>query len=148
MVWRWRWITSWNSCDYAHQALKSVDNRAIAKNHQIAAKRAYAEVSRLIFIANEIGQDERHGLDSKLEHLREMLEPLSAIGSTPTTDDIAELARALWKARGLPRGFARTGLVPSGAGLEVRRRLTRLLPLFSVSRVCATCSHSACMVAA
>ena len=90
---------------YAHQALKSADNRAIAKNHHIAAKRAYAEVSRLIFLADEIAQDERHGLDSKLERLREMLKPLSAIGSTPTNDDIAELARALWKARGCPEGL-------------------------------------------
>ena len=90
---------------YAHQALKSGDNRAIAKNHHIAAKRAYREASRLIFLAGEMGQDQRHGLDSKLEHLREMLEPLSAIGSTPTNDEIAALARALWKARGCPEGL-------------------------------------------
>lgn len=90
---------------YAHQALKSADNRSIAEHHYLAAKRAHGEASRLISLADEIGQDELHGIGWKLEHLREMLEPLSAIGSTPTNDGIAALARALWKARGCPEGL-------------------------------------------
>ena len=67
---------------------------------------ANAEASRLIPLVDEIQEDQRGRWEARLERLREMLEGLSALGSTriPTGDDVPALARALWKARGCHEG--------------------------------------------
>jgi len=90
----------------ARQALRSADNGAFAEDHYVKAKRAHAEASRLIPLVDEISEDQRGRWEARLERLREMLEGLSALGSTriPTGDEIPALARALWKARGCPVG--------------------------------------------
>jgi hypothetical protein len=88
----------------ARQAL-SADTWALAEGHYVRAQRAYARASRLIPLIDEIPVDQR-GPEKRLEHLREMLDGLSVLGSTPTPtkENIAPLARALWKARGCPQG--------------------------------------------
>jgi hypothetical protein len=93
---------------YAQQALKSADMWAVAEECNHRAKRAYTKLSRLIPVVSEITEDERNRVESRLEYLHGMLEALSAIGSTPSPADneIAALARAVWKARGCPEGLA------------------------------------------
>jgi hypothetical protein len=87
----------------ARQALRSADNRALAQHHYRRAKRAYAEASHLISLGDAITEEQGR---ARLEHLREMLEGLSVLSSTPapTGEHIPTLARALWKARGCPEG--------------------------------------------
>jgi hypothetical protein len=87
----------------ARQALRSADTGALAKDHYLRAKSAYAEASRLTPLVEE-PENEQGRWEARLEHLREMLEGLSVLGSTPTGDNIPALARALWKARGCPEG--------------------------------------------
>jgi hypothetical protein len=90
----------------AHQALEYAENWASAERHYLLAERALAQASRLIRLAGDIRDDERGRVESSLEHLREMLEGLSALGSAsaPAGDKTPALARALWKARGCPEG--------------------------------------------
>ena len=92
----------------ARHALRSCDNRAVAEDHYLRTKRAYAEASLLMPLAGEIPEEERDRWEEKLDDLHGMLEALSTIGSTPTPsgDKIPALARALWKARGCPDGSA------------------------------------------
>src|SRR5579872_1811269 len=80
----------------AQQALKSADDLVCADACRQTARRAYAEAARLMAFLGKtflgkIGCEERSGVESKLERLRQMFEPLSAIGSTPapTEDKIA-----------------------------------------------------------
>ena len=91
----------------ARQALKSVDTWTVAKEYCRRAKKAYATVTRLLPLVVEITQNDRSEVESRLEHLQEMLVLLSAIGSTPTPaeDEISALARAVWEARGCPEGL-------------------------------------------
>lgn len=90
----------------ARQALRSADTGMSAEGYYHRAKRAYAEASFLISLAGEISQDERSRCEARLEHLKEMLQGLSVLASTPAPagDNIPVLARALWKARGCPEG--------------------------------------------
>ncbi len=90
----------------AHQALSSAGTWTFAEDHYLKAKRAYSEASRLIPLVAEIPEDERDRWKARLEHLREMLEGLSVVGSTPAPagDKTPSLARAFWKARGCPDG--------------------------------------------
>jgi hypothetical protein len=89
----------------AHQALECAENWAAVERHYRLAERAYTQASRLIRLACDISEDELRGVMSRLTHLGEALNALSAIGSTPEEDEIAALARALWKARGCPEGL-------------------------------------------
>ncbi|HEY1757651.1 MAG TPA: DUF2934 domain-containing protein [Bryobacteraceae bacterium] len=89
----------------AHQALESAENWASAERHYLMAERAYSQAARLIHLTSDIGADEIRAVESRLDHLREMLNALSAIGSAPKEDEISALARALWKARGCPQGL-------------------------------------------
>jgi hypothetical protein len=88
-------------------ALKSYDNRAIAGDHYLRANAAYDEAARLIPLIRQIVVEERSGVEAKLEHLKKMLEAFTLAGPapTPSEDQIAALARALWKARGCPEGL-------------------------------------------
>jgi hypothetical protein len=90
----------------ARQSLRSADNRALALHHYLRAKRAYAEASYLISLADAI--PEKQSGRARLEHLREMLEGISVLSSppAPTREHIPTLARALWQARGCPEGSA------------------------------------------
>src|SRR6266481_4682003 len=89
----------------AHQAL-SADIWAFAEGHYLRAQRAYARVSQWIPLVAEIPDKVRDRPERRVPHLREMLYGLSVLGSTaiPTRENIAPLARALWKARGCPEG--------------------------------------------
>jgi hypothetical protein len=88
-------------------ALRSCDNRAIAGDHHLRAKRAYGEAARLVPLIGQIVGHERSGVEAKLEHLKKVLEAFTAAGpaSAPSEDQIATVARALWKARGCPEGL-------------------------------------------
>lgn len=90
----------------ASQALRSADSWADAEECYRRAQRAYAEAPRLISLVAEITEEERGTLEARLKYLREMLEGLSVLGSTPppTKDNIPTLARALWTARDCPEG--------------------------------------------
>jgi hypothetical protein len=89
----------------AHRALESAENWASAERHFLVAAKAYGEAVRLVRLASDIREDDLGSVESRLKHLREALSALSAIGSTPKEDEIAALARALWKARGCPEGL-------------------------------------------
>lgn len=90
----------------AHLAFKSADTWDVAERCCLRAKTTYVQVSRLLPLV-VIATEERSRVESRLEHLKGMLEALSAIGSTPTPteDEIAALARSLWEARGRPEGL-------------------------------------------
>jgi hypothetical protein len=81
-------------------------------------------VLRLIPLIDEIPLDQR-GPGERLEHLREMLEGLSVLGSTPTPtrENIAPLARALWKARGCPEGSPEDDWFRAERALKSQREL-------------------------
>ena len=91
----------------ARQALRCADTWAFAEGCYLRAKKAYAEAARLVPLVAEFTEDERSMVNSRLQHLREMLEGLSILGSTltPTENEIAGLARAFWKAKGCPEGL-------------------------------------------
>jgi hypothetical protein len=91
----------------AHEAIESVDDSALADAYRQRAKSACKEAARLMFLLGEIETVGRCEVDAKLERLREMLEALSHVGSTPTPSEhtIATLARALWEVRGCPEGL-------------------------------------------
>jgi len=91
----------------AHQALEHAEDWAAAERHYLLAERALAQASRLIRLAGDTRDDGHCRVESRLEHLREVLEGLSVLGSAsaPTGDEVPALARALWKARGCPEGL-------------------------------------------
>jgi hypothetical protein len=107
----------------ARQAL-SAGTWACAEGHYFRAQRVYARVLRLIPLIDEIPLDQR-GPGERLEHLREMLEGLSVLGSTPTPtrENIAPLARALWKARGCPEGSPEDDWFRAERALKSQREL-------------------------
>jgi hypothetical protein len=107
----------------ARQALKSADAWAVAEACRRRANGAYATVSRLIPLVVEITESERRAVKSRLEHLRRMLEALSAIGSksTPAEDEIATLARAVWEARGCPEGLPEEDWFRAERALKTQR---------------------------
>jgi hypothetical protein len=83
----------------ARQALKSIGTW---EDHCLRANRAYTEASRLILLVSPAHK--RNRLESRREHLREMLAGLSVLGSIPTRDAVPTLAHALWNARDCPEG--------------------------------------------
>jgi hypothetical protein len=89
----------------AHQALESTENWASAERHYRMAERACTQASRLIRLTSDFRENELGGVEARLHYLREVLNALSAIGSTPREDEVSVLARALWKARGCPEGL-------------------------------------------
>jgi hypothetical protein len=92
----------------ARQVLMSAaDTSAFAEECRLRAKKAHAKAARLILLVTDITDDERSAAESKLDHLRELLKALSAIGITPTPAEaeIAALARILWEARGCAGGL-------------------------------------------
>lgn len=108
----------------ARQAL-SAETWALAEGHYLRAQRAHAEASRLTLIVREIPDDEQRRAWAKLDHLREMLEGLSVLSSTPTPtrENIAPLARALWKARGCPEGSPEDDWLRAEQALKSQREL-------------------------
>ena len=68
----------------------------------LSASLAYAEAISLIRL---LRQPER-SLESKLARLHKMLQTIASIGSiaSPSEDAVADLARAIWEARGCPDG--------------------------------------------
>jgi len=91
----------------ARQAFKSADTRPVREECIRRANRAYASATRLLHLVAEITEDERGGVESRLQDLQRMLEALTAIRSTsaPAEDEVATLARAIWEARGSPEGL-------------------------------------------
>ena len=102
----------------AQKALDSAGNWASAERHYLVAERAHAKATPLNGLASDTREDELRLLDSRLRLLREMLDALSAVGSTPREDEIAALARALWKARGCPEGLPEEDWFRAATGLE------------------------------
>jgi hypothetical protein len=92
----------------ARQALRSADIGVVAGEFYRRAKAAHARISRLLPLISGTFGDERIEMECKLAKLIGMLESLSAIGSTPTPaeNEVAALARAVWKARGCAEGLA------------------------------------------
>ena len=92
---------------HARQALKSADTWDAAETCCLRAKTSYVQVASLLGLVVGITAEERRRVESRLEHLRRMLESLSAIGATPipTEVQIAALARSVWEARGCPQGL-------------------------------------------
>jgi hypothetical protein len=107
----------------ACHALKSADTWATAEECHRRADRAYARVSRLIPLIVEITDDERSRMESRSDHLRRMIEALATIGSkpTPTEDEIAILARAVWEARGFPQGLPEEDWFRAERALKTQR---------------------------
>jgi hypothetical protein len=107
----------------ARQAF-SADTLAFAERHYFRAQQLYAKALRLIPLIDEIPLDEQ-GPEERLEHLREMLDGLSVLGSipTPTRENIAPLARALWKARGCPEGSPEDDWFRAERALKSQREL-------------------------
>jgi Protein of unknown function (DUF2934) len=90
----------------AQQALTSADNWKSAEDHYLKAKRACFEAVRVVPLLREVGDEERIGAEAKEESLREIIEAISGVSSAPdpTENQIAALARALWKLKGCPQG--------------------------------------------
>jgi hypothetical protein len=107
----------------ARQALKCADTWPVREACSRRANRAYAKATRLLPLVVEISEDERSRVESRLEHLQRMLEALSAIGSTltPTEDEIATLARAVWEARGCPEGLPEENWLRAERALKAQR---------------------------
>ena len=55
-------------------AIRSGDNRAVAGDHHLRAKTAYAEAARLVPLIRQMVGEEPSGVETKLEHLKKMLE--------------------------------------------------------------------------
>jgi hypothetical protein len=110
----------------ARQALKSADTWTVAEEYNRRANRRYAKVTSLMPLVAEIPED----VKSKFKHLQGTLVALSAIGSThsPAENDIANLARALWEARGCPEGLPEEDWFRAERALKVPREST---PCFS-----------------
>jgi hypothetical protein len=91
----------------ANRALESAEDWTSAERHYLFAERALAQASRLVHLAGDIQDIELSRVESRLEHLREVLEGLSVLDSTttPSGDKTSALARALWKARGCAEGL-------------------------------------------
>lgn len=110
----------------ARRAL-SAETWAFAESHYFRAQRVYARALRLIPLIDETDQipGDRRGPEERVEHLREMLDGLSVLGSTPTPtrENIAPLARALWKARGCPEGSPEDDWFRAERALKSQREL-------------------------
>jgi hypothetical protein len=108
----------------ARLALKSADTWDVAERCGLRAKTSFVQVSRLILLVENITADERRRVESRLEHLKGMLDSLSGIGSTPTPteDEIAALARSLWEARGRPQGVPEQDWFLAERALKTPRR--------------------------
>jgi|SRR5690242_12080929 Protein of unknown function (DUF2934) len=109
----------------ARQALKSSGTWPVREGCTCRANRAYARAARLLPLVVEITEDERSGMESRLEHLQRMLEALSAIRSTsPSTaaeDEIATLAQAVWEARSSPEGLSEEDWFRAERALKTKR---------------------------
>jgi hypothetical protein len=91
----------------ARYALKSADTWVLAEDRYLRAKKLYAEAAGLVALTGEVPHEERNRLQTKLAHLREMLEGLLVLRHpAPAGENIPALARALWKAKGSPEGSA------------------------------------------
>lgn len=104
----------------ARQAL-GAETWAFAEGHYLRAQRAYAEASRLISMVG----DQQSQPAEQVGHLREMLDGLSVLESTPTPskESIIPLARALWKARGCPEGSPEDDWLRAEQALRSQREL-------------------------
>jgi hypothetical protein len=109
---------------HAGQALSSADTWEVAERCRHRAKTAYTQVSRLLPLVVEMTADERRRVESRLDHLKGLLDSLSAIGSTPTPteDQIAALARSLWEARGRPQGLPEQDWFLAERALKTQKR--------------------------
>ncbi len=109
---------------HATQALSSADTWEVAERCRGRAQTSYVQVSPLLPLVVEITADERRRVESRLDHLKALLDSLSAIGSTPTPteDQIAALARSLWEARGRPQGLPEQDWFLAERALKTQKR--------------------------
>jgi len=96
---------------YALEALRLFDGSAAARQRYASAQYACTNSQRLLRLAGEIPANDRIGLESKLAHLRGLLDLVSDRPSAPipprepNEENISTLAHALWEARGCPEGL-------------------------------------------
>jgi Protein of unknown function (DUF2934) len=86
----------------ARQALIADTSNSIY-DHYFRARQAYFRVSRLIPLMEEPAEDQPSP-EVRLQSLGEVLDGLSTGTAAPKKENIAPLARELWKARGCPDG--------------------------------------------
>ena len=88
----------------ARKTLDSVDNPAFAEEYRRRAEREHHNAAYLLRLVYDVPEGDRRILESKLAKVREMLDRPYGSGPIPNQREIADLARALWKARGCPDG--------------------------------------------
>jgi len=112
----------------AQNALISLGTRASIERDCVVARKAFAEIARLIPLAGEIPVEDRSRIEPGLQHLREMVDGLAVLGSRPNRDDVPVLARALWKARNCREGS------PEEDWFRAERTLNTVRSSFSSAR--------------
>ena len=85
-------------------ARKTLDNPASAEEYRRRAEREYTKAVDLLHLVYNMADGDRRILESKLAYVREMLDRPHGYPPIPNQREIADLARALWKARGCPDG--------------------------------------------
>jgi hypothetical protein len=88
----------------ARKTLDCVDGPTAAEEYHRGAEKEYTNAAYLLHLVYSMAESDRRILESKLAHVREMLDRPYGPASIPNQREIAELARALWKARGCPDG--------------------------------------------
>jgi hypothetical protein len=93
--------------NFVFQAVDSLDHLGFPGRSYFQAERACADADRLIPVlyGNAV---EQARLAARAEHLWKILEQIADIDShqTPRENDVAAIARSLWRARGCPEGAA------------------------------------------
>jgi hypothetical protein len=84
--------------------LDCVDNPASAEEYRRRAEREYTNAAYLLHLVYNMTEGDRRILESKLAYVRKMLDTPYGSRVIPNQTEIAELARALWRARGCPDG--------------------------------------------
>jgi hypothetical protein len=86
------------------KALSSVGNPASAEQYYLSAEREHTQAAYLLHLVYNMAEGERRILEAKLAHLRKMLDKLRGYTPFPSQNEIVELARVFWRARGCPDG--------------------------------------------
>jgi hypothetical protein len=90
--------------DLVRKTLDYIDNPASAEEYHRRAEKEYNSAAYLFRLIYNVGEGDRRILESKLANVRHMLDTPYGFRPMPNQGEIAELARALWRARGCPDG--------------------------------------------
>jgi hypothetical protein len=88
----------------ARKTLGCVDSPTAAEEYHRGAEKEYTNAAHLLHLVYSMTEGDRRILEAKLAHVREMLDRPYGSGPIPNQTEIAELARAFWRARGCPDG--------------------------------------------